>query len=277
MRVEMAPIDWTCSDTQRIWAGGAMLEMMCLGPPPEQATTLVLLHEGLGCIALWRDFPLRLAEATGCGVLVFSRQGYGRSDPCDLPRPLDYMTDEAVRVLPEVLDAIGLRRGILVGHSDGASIAALHAGRVGDARIAGVVLMAPHFFTEPMGLKSIAEAREAYRHGDLRSRLAKYHAHVDAAFLGWNGAWLDPDFTRWDIRDALDGVSVPVLAIQGEADQYGTRAQVDVVAERVSAEVELALLPDCRHSPFLDQPQRCLDLLRGFVLRLQRATADLAS
>ncbi len=260
-------MDWLAGAPGRLRAGGAELEALCLGPAPAEAPTLVLLHEGLGCVRLWRDFPARLAEATGCGVFVYSRQGYGQSEPCALPRPLDYMTDEAVRVLPEVLDAIGLERGLLVGHSDGASIAALHGGLVRDPRIRGLVLMAPHFFTEPMGLASIAEAREAYREGDLRQRLAKYHAHVDAAFLGWNGAWLDPGFERWDIRAPLDAVTVPVLALQGEADQYGTRAQVEVVAERVPAPVAVELLPDCRHSPFLDQPARTLELVTAFAAR----------
>lgn len=262
-------MDWETGRPQWVRAGGAALEAQCLGPAPADATTLVLLHEGLGCIALWRDFPARLAEATGCGVFVYSRRGYGRSDPCELPRPLDYMTDEAMRVLPEVLDVIGLRRGILIGHSDGASIAALHAGLVRDPRIAGVTLMAPHFFTEPMSLRAIAEARAAYDEGDLRLRLAKYHANVDAAFRGWNGAWLDPGFEHWDIRAALDGIAVPALAIQGEADQYGTRAQVDIVAERVSATAEVALLPECRHAPFLDQPERTLELVGDFVRRLE--------
>lgn len=261
-------MEWSAGRALRIRAGGAGLEAVCLGPPPTDAITLVFLHEGLGCVARWRDFPERLAAATGCGAFVYSRRGYGGSEPCPLPRPLDYMTDEAIRVLPDVLDGIGLRRGILVGHSDGASIAALHAGLVHDPRIAGLVLMAPHFFTEPMGLRSIAEARAAYVEGDLRVRLARYHADVDAAFLGWNGAWLDPGFAGWDIRGPLADIAVPVLAIQGEADQYGTRAQVDVVAERVPAPVEVAVLADCRHAPFLDQPERTLDLVGGFVRRL---------
>ena len=264
-------MQWTTDQPLRIRGGGATLEARCFGPAPAQATTLVLLHEGLGCVALWRDFQARLAEATGCGVFVYSRQGYGQSDPCALPRPLDYMTDEAVRVLPEVLREIGLQRGLLVGHSDGASIAALHAGLVRDPRVAGLVLMAPHFFTEPMGLRSIDEARWAYREGDLRARLAKYHAHVDAAFLGWNGAWLDPDFERWDIRAPLSDIAVPVLAIQGEDDQYGTKAQVDIVAERVPATVEVAMLPDCRHSPHLDQADRSLALIGDFVGRLNES------
>jgi len=258
-------MDWISGRPQQIRAGDATLEALCLGPAPERAPTLVLLHEGLGCIALWRDFPARLAEATGCGVFAYSRQGYGRSDPCPLPRPLDYMNGEAVRVLPEVLDGIGLRRGVLVGHSDGASIAALHAGLVRDPRIAGAVLMAPHFFTEPIGLRAIAEARTAYAEGDLRARLAKYHANVDAAFRGWSDAWLDPDFEGWDIRPPLADIAIPVLAFQGESDQYGTRAQVDIVAERVPAPVEVAVLPECRHAPFLEQPERTLELVAGFV------------
>ncbi|MGF1627437.1 MAG: alpha/beta fold hydrolase [Alphaproteobacteria bacterium] len=256
---------WATGRPLRIAAGGASLEARCSGPPPGEAPTLVLLHEGLGSVALWRDFPDALAAATCCGVFAYSRQGYGASDPCPLPRPLDYMTDEAVRVLPQVLDAVGLVRGVLVGHSDGASIAALNAGLVGDPRIAGIVLMAPHFFTEPMGLAAIAAARAAYEAGPLRDRLARYHADVDTAFHGWNDAWLDPGFVSWDIRAPLAGINVPVLAIQGEDDQYGTAAQLQAVETAVPVSVTLAMLPDCRHAPFVDQPERTLALIRAFV------------
>ena len=261
---------WETDRPLTIRAGGAALEARCFGPPPDKAPTAVLLHEGLGCVALWRDFPGVLADRSGCGVFVYSRQGYGASDPCALPRPLDYMTDEAVRVLPQVLDGIGLKRGVLIGHSDGASIAALHAGLVRDPRIGGIALMAPHFFTEPMGLASIAEARTAYDRGDLRRRLAKYHSDVDAAFRGWNDAWLDPGFESWDIRAPLADITVPVLAIQGEADQYGTRAQIAAVETNVSAPVTVAMLPDCRHAPFLDQPQQTLDLVADFMAQTLR-------
>ena len=164
--------------------------------------TLILLHEGLGYVALWRDFPERLAEATGFGVFVASRAGYGRSDSVELPRPLDYMTREARFSLPVVLGAIGFRRGVLVGHSDGASIAAIYAGEHDDQRVEGLVLMAPHCFTEPPGLASIAEAKRAYESGDLKPKLAKYHADVDAAFSArTTGAWLDPGFTTWNIEN----------------------------------------------------------------------------
>lgn len=235
--------------------GRQMLEAYTIGPPPDKAPTLVLLHEGLGCVDLWRDFPRNLAIATGCGVFAYSRSGYGRSDPCSLPRPLDYMTREALSVLPQVLDTIGIRRGAFIGHSDGASIAAIHAGAKRDTRIRGVVLMAPHFFTEAIGLEAIAEARAAFRDADLRHRLGKYHAHVDVAFRGWNDAWLDPGFRMWNISEYLDNIQVPILCIQGEQDQYGTSAQAEVVAQRAPGPVAIRMIADCRHSPHLEAPE----------------------
>ena len=196
-------MNWNTDALMRIRAGGADLEAVCIGPSPSEAPTIVMLHEGLGCVGLWRDFPDRLAEATGHGVFVYSRRGYGASQPCALPRPLDYMTREAMDVLPDVLTEIGLQRGILLGHSDGASIAAIYAGSIQDHRIRGLVLMAPHFFTEPMGLAAIAKTKEAYETGNLRAKLAAYHADVDNAFRGWNDAWLDPAFAKWNIEDVI--------------------------------------------------------------------------
>ena len=172
-----------------------------IGPRPDAAPTLVLLHEGLGCVGLWGDFPEKLQEATGAGVFVYSRAGYGQSSPVTLPRPLTYMHDEARDMLPRLLDEIGFRRGLLIGHSDGASIAAIYAGSHQDHRVGGLVLIAPHFFTEDAGIASIVEARKAYETGDLRQRLSRWHADVDNAFKGWNGAWLDPDFRQWDITE----------------------------------------------------------------------------
>ena len=165
-------------------ADGKRLEAVAYGPPPEKVPTIVMLHEGLGCVALWRDFPAKLAAATGWGAFAYSRAGYGRSDPIDLPRPLDYMEREARFSLPTVLEAIRFQRGILLGHSDGASIAAIYAGERFDGRVKGLVLIAPHVFTETPGLASIAEARRAYQAGDLRAKLAKYHTHVDSVFCG---------------------------------------------------------------------------------------------
>ena len=252
-----------------IRAGGRTLEYRRAGPPPGDAPTLVLLHEGLGCVAMWRDFPERLAEATGCAVVAYSRAGYGGSDPCDLPRPLTYMQEEGADVLPEVLDAIGADEVILIGHSDGASIAIVHAGAHADVRVKGLVLMAPHVFTEEMGLASIAAARVAYETTDLREKLAKYHgANVDCAFRGWNGAWLDPGFRDWNIEGYLGNIGVPVLVLQGEDDQYGTRAQVDAIARQSGGPVETVMLPACGHAPFKERPERTLAETARFVARV---------
>jgi pimeloyl-ACP methyl ester carboxylesterase len=181
----MTSFRWIEGAPGEVLACGKRLEAVAYGPPPDQAPTIVMLHEGLGCVGLWRDFPQKLAAATGHGVFAYSRAGYGGSDPVDLPRPLDYMSREARFSLPTALDAIHFKRGILLGHSDGASIVAIAAGERADERIKGLILMAPHLFTEEMGLASIAEARRAYETGDLRVKLAKYHAHVDCAFRGW--------------------------------------------------------------------------------------------
>ncbi|HKK29904.1 MAG TPA: alpha/beta fold hydrolase, partial [Alphaproteobacteria bacterium] len=187
---------------QAITKAEARLENRVIGPPPEEAPTLVLLHEGLGSLGLWRDFPEKLATATGLGVFAYSRAGYGGSDPEPLPWPLDYMEQHATKVLPTLLNAIGFRRGLLVGHSDGASIAALYAGTVSDPRVQGLVLMGPHFFVEQICLEAIAEAKQAYETGDLRAKLARHHgANVDNAFYGWNASWLAEGFRGWDITD----------------------------------------------------------------------------
>ena len=166
--------------------GAADLEYRMIGPAPDEAPTIIMLHEGLGSAALWGDFPDRLAAATAAGVLVYSRAGYGASTPVTLPRPLDYMRIEALEILPELLDVIGFRRGLLLGHSDGASIAAIYAGGAGDHRVRGVALIAPHFVVEDVSVKSIAEARQTYETAGLRAKLARWHGDVDNAFYGWN-------------------------------------------------------------------------------------------
>ena len=255
---------WIPGVRGEVVADGKRLEAVAYGPPPDQAPTIVMLHEGLGCVALWRDFPQKLAAATGHGVFAYSRAGYGGSERIPLPRPLDYMSREARFSLPAVLDAIGFRRGILLGHSDGASIAAIYAGESADERIEGLVLMAPHLFTEAPGLASIAEARRAYETGDLRSRLAKYHADVDIAFRGWNGAWLDPGFEAWNIEDAVGRWRVPALVIQGADDQYGTLEQVRAIERRSPKAVTSLVLEACRHSPQIDQPQATLEAIVRF-------------
>lgn len=250
--------------------GAQRLEYRMIGPKPAAAPTLVLLHEGLGCVGMWNDFPDRLAQATGAGVFVYSRAGYGQSSPVALPRPLSYMHDEAVQVLPPLLDAIGFRRGLLVGHSDGASIATIYLGSVQDHRVRGLVLMAPHFVVEDMNIASIEQARTAYQTTDLREKLARWHRDPDNAFHGWNGAWLDPQFRKWDITDSLGYIRVPVLIVQGENDQYGTTRQIEIAQEECYCPVEVVLLPGARHSPHRDAPDATLKAVADFANRLLR-------
>jgi len=238
------------------------------GPPPDKAPTLVLLHEGLGCVEMWRDFPQALAERTGRGVLVYSRRGYGASGVRPLPWHVTYMHDEAFDVLPHVLDQAGIRDCILVGHSDGASIATIYAGGRQDFRVHGLVLMAPHFFVEDVSIASIAAAKEAYEHGDLRARLLRYHDHVEVAFRGWNDAWLNPNFRDWRIDDAVAHVRVPMLIIQGADDQYGTAAQVRLAEDESYCPVEALILGDCRHAPQFDQPEATLSAIADFAGRV---------
>jgi pimeloyl-ACP methyl ester carboxylesterase len=250
--------------------GAMRLEYRMIGPPPEAAPTIVMLHEGLGCVGLWGDFPDRLAAATGAGVFVYSRAGYGKSSPVELPRPLSFMHDEAREVLPRLLAAIGFRRGLLVGHSDGASIAAIYAGSVADHRVRGLVLIAPHFFTEDMGIAEIARAKTAYDTSDLRERLARWHADVDNAFNGWSGAWLDPAFRKWDITEVLAYIRVPVLIVQGENDQYGTVQQIEVAQAECYCPVDVALLPAARHAPHREAADATLEVVSEFANRLLR-------
>ncbi len=261
---------WRDGGSGRIDANGIGLEYSTWGPSPDIAPTIVMLHEGLGCVAMWKDFPARLVAETGFGILAYSRAGYGKSDPAHLPRPLDYMTIEARRVLPRVLDKVGFRRGILLGHSDGATIAAIYAGSVSDARVRGLILMAPHFFTEEMGLGSIAAARDAFEDGEMSARLAKYHRDPQATFTGWADAWLHPDFRGWNVADVIDYLRIPTLAVQGRDDQYGTLAQIDELVTRSYAPVETAILENCRHAPHLERPEATLAAISEFTQRLER-------
>jgi pimeloyl-ACP methyl ester carboxylesterase len=254
--------------------GGMRLEYRMIGPRPDEAPTIVMLHEGLGCVGLWNDFPDRLAAATGAGVFVFSRAGYGQSSAVALPRPLTFMHEEAKDVLPRLLDAIGFRRGLLLGHSDGASIAAIYAGSVQDHRVRGLILIAPHFFTEDMGIAEIARAKEIYETTDLRGKLARWHADVDNAFRGWNDAWLDPDFRNWDITAELAYIRVPMLIVQGADDQYGTARQIEAAERECYCPVEVALLPGVRHSPHREAPEVLLKTTSEFANRLLRDHAE---
>src|SRR3982074_1073415 len=219
------------SPTGFLTIGASDLEYRMLGPAPEDAPTIVMLHEGLGSAALWGDFPEKLQAATSAGIFVYAPAGYGASSPVPLPRPLDYMHTEALDILPKLLDAIGFRRGLLLGHSDGASIAAIYAGGSGDHRIRGLALIAPHFVVEDVSVASIADIKHAYETTSLRSKLARWHRDVDNAFHGWNGAWLDPGFRDWDITEYLGYIRVPVAILQGSDDEYGTMRQIEIALE----------------------------------------------
>jgi pimeloyl-ACP methyl ester carboxylesterase len=253
---------------------GQSLEYRMIGPRPGDAPTIVMLHEGLGCVGMWNDFPDKLAAATGAGVFVYSRAGYGQSSAVELPRPLSYMHDEARDILPELLATIGFRRGLLLGHSDGASIATIYAGSIQDHRIRGLVLIAPHFFVEDVSIKSIAQAKTAYAQTDLRAKLARWHKDPDNAFRGWNDAWLDPKFREWDITQELAYIRVPILIVQGEDDQYGTVKQIEVAREECYCPVEVALLAGAKHSPQREAPDAALKAISEFANRLLRDHAE---
>jgi pimeloyl-ACP methyl ester carboxylesterase len=258
------------SDQGFLEIGAMRLEYRMVGPRPDVAPTLVLLHEGLGSVAVWGDFAEQLSAATGLGVLAYSRQGYGQSSKAILPRPISFMADEARDVLPKVLDAIGFRSGFLIGHSDGGSIAAIYAGSVQDHRVLGLVLIAAHFFTEEMGLAEIRRAKESFERGDLRQKLARAHADPDGAFWNWCRPWLDPEFRDWDMSAELAHIRVPILIVQGEQDQYGTVRQIEFVREECYCPVEVALLPNTRHAPHRESPEATLRAIIDFVGRIIR-------
>jgi pimeloyl-ACP methyl ester carboxylesterase len=245
--------------------GVSDLEYRMIGPSPDKAPTIVMLHEGLGSAGLWGDFPDKLQAATGAGVFAYSRAGYGASSTVKLPRPLEYMHIEALEVLPEVLERIGFRRGLLVGHSDGASIAAIYAGGRQDHRLRGLALIAPHFIVEDVSVASIAAIRTTFETTDLRAKLARWHNDVDNAFYGWNGAWLDPNFRAWDISECLAYIRVPVAVIQGADDQYGTVRQVEIAREECYCPVEVTILSGAGHSPHREAPGATLDVISDFA------------
>jgi pimeloyl-ACP methyl ester carboxylesterase len=241
-----------------------------------QAPPLVFLHEGLGSISLWRDFPDRLAAATGCPVLVYSRRGYGGSEPLTPPylRPVDYLHTEALQVLPALLDHYEIQEPILFGHSDGASIALIHAGAAGRP-VRAVIAEAPHVMVEPLVLTGINATVEAWHTGKLARRLASHHDHATGTFFGWSETWLSPAFSDWNIEPLLGGIACPVLVIQGEDDQYGTVDQVNRVISQVSGPAQALLIPRCGHSPHREHPDVVLGATLTFLDRhLPRASAS---
>ena len=232
---------------------------------------LVLLHEGLGSTAMWKDFPDALSAATGCRTLVYSRLGYGRSSRLEGPRTVDFMHEEASEWLPALLRALNVHRPLLVGHSDGASIALIH-GALPTTDISGIVAIAPHVFVEAFGLVSIRRAKSAYEANDLKTRLARYHDDVDSAFWGWNRAWLDPAFRAWTIEALLPSIRVPVVAIQGRDDEYGTLEQIERIRLALPS-TEALILDQCGHSPHRDQPAAVIQATRAFLSRINPPTA----
>ncbi|WP_234085668.1 alpha/beta fold hydrolase [Azonexus sp. R2A61] len=247
---------------------GLRLEVLDIPASRPGRPPLVLLHEGLGCIALWRDFPQRLAAATGCRVLVWSRPGYGDSDPWPDARTPRYMHREGQEMLPAFLAATGVDRPILIGHSDGGSIALIHAAAHPQTPL-GLVVMAPHEFVEPETLAGIRRARQAWQTTDWPQRLARYHRDAAQVFADWNDTWLSAAFRNWNIEDCLPAIRCPILAIQGADDEYATLRQIDVIAEK-SADCQRLVLPDCGHSPHRDQATKVVEAIAGFVDRLAR-------
>jgi len=258
---------------ETLTAAGKRLEYDWVGgrAPNAGETVLVFLHEGLGCIDMWRAFPAELCAALGLPGLVYSRAGYGGSDPIELPRPPTYQEDEAKGALVEVLDRLGIERAILVGHSDGGTIALLGAATDRVGRVVGAVTMAAHVFNERMCIDGIQEALAAWKSTDLRDRLKRYHGdNVDAAFYGWSDTWQRDDYRHWNVENYLPDIHCPLLVMQGKDDHYGSEDQVDAIVRGAGGPAEKRMLPDCGHNPHLEQPQTTIEAIRAFVSGLAR-------
>jgi pimeloyl-ACP methyl ester carboxylesterase len=250
---------------------GKRLETMRIEPRQAGRPAIVMLHEGLGSIALWKDFPAQVATRTGCGVLVYSRYGHGNSDKLMEKRPVHFMHREGEVVLPELLEKLGIAKPILIGHSDGGSISLIFAGKYPEA-VSGLILEAPHVFVEDLSIASIAQAKVTYETTDFPQRLGRYHANVDATFRGWNDIWLDPAFRSWNIEEYVPRITCPVLCIQGEEDEYGTIAQVEAI-KAAAPQTKIAMLANCKHSPHRDQAEKTLELMAEFVDETSAGTA----
>lgn len=252
----------------RLSVTGGTVETAWWGPEPADAPTIVLLHEGLGCVALWRHVPERLAAVTGWGVFAYSRLGYGQSDAVPLPRPMTYLHDEARVVLPQVLRADGIRSAMLLGHSDGGSIAAIYAAEQAAKTLRGLITLAAHFFVEDLNLASIRQITDSYETTGLRDRLCRYHLDADMTFRGWSDAWLDPCFRAFDITGLLPAIRMPFLALQGANDPYGSAEQLRVLQTYVQAPLTIALIPGARHAPHLEAADATLAAITDFIAAL---------
>lgn len=252
-----------------VTAGGHRVELARI-PGAKPGPTLIFLHEGLGSLALWRDFPAKLAAATALPAAIYSRYGHGRSEPLAQDRAVDYMHVEALEALPDLRHQLGLEDAILIGHSDGASIALIHAGA---ARwpMRALILEAPHVFVEEVGIAAIASTKLQYETTDLPRRLARYHDEPDATFWGWNKIWLSPEFRRWNIENFLPPIACPILTIQGADDEYGTLSQLDAIRRGVAGPYQQLVVPRCRHSPHRDQEAIVLEAMSRFIVGLLSA------
>lgn len=247
---------------------GLSLEGQWWGPRPPQAPTIVMLHEGLGSVSIWRDFPEKLAAATGAGVFAYSRAGHGQSSLPKEIKPVDDMHREARNVVPKLLDAIGFQRGLLLGHSDGASIAAIYAGSIQDHRVRGLILIEPHFNVEEKNLAAIRQITKEFRATDLRDKLARHHPHVDVMFDGWSGMWLDPRFKAFDLTSELGHIRVPILFVKSEDDPYSTMEQVRIAEAECYCPVETVVIANAGHAPHRTKPEQTLAAVAGFANRM---------
>ncbi|MFT4962613.1 MAG: pimeloyl-ACP methyl ester carboxylesterase [Paracoccaceae bacterium] len=262
---------WSADLPAQIEGPDGPLEYACFGPGSHLAPTILMLHEGLGSAALWRDFPEALSRKSGCGVVAYSRYNYGRSALTAFPRRFDYLEHEALVVLPAVIDALGLKQCILFGHSDGGTIAALQIAETQDVKIRGAVIIAPHFFVEDIAVEMIRRARKEFAGSDLQRQLARHHNDENRAFYGWADTWMSEKFRDWDMTRSLQNISVPVLAVQGRSDQYATLSQIDVLVRNVKGPATKLILEDCKHAPHAEQPEKLIEAVVGFIAGLNLA------
>ena len=252
------------------WAGRPIsIEYQWVGSSDPSAPLMIFLHEGLGSVSMWRDFPQHLCTESGCRGLLYSRPGYGKSTPrvSEDQWETDFMHRQAYEVLPAILDALNIDATAqpiwLFGHSDGGSISLLYAARFSQ-QVAGLVVLAPHIMVEDISIKNIQQAKQAYEQTNLREKLGKYHNDPDSAFWGWNNIWLNPSFRAWSIKDEIKAIQCPVLAVQGLDDEYGTLEQIHGIARQVS-QTKLLELAHCRHSPHRDQPKKVTHAVSQFI------------
>ena len=244
------------------------IEIQTIGDFSDKTPVLVLLHEGLGSISMWKEIPKLIHEKTKLNILTYSRFGYGKSSITDLPRPLDYMTVEAEKYLPMILKKLSIRKHFLIGHSDGATIAALGSLKSMNNNLLGTVLIAPHFFVEQDNIIAIKNTTHQYKKGTLRTKLKKYHDNVDNAFLGWSNVWLNEEFSNWDITNLLSNIKIPIIGIQGLNDPYGSIAQLDILEKKLTVPFTKITIKNCGHNPFHEHLDVTLEYINKFITKI---------